>query len=204
MSRVPGRPLLAPRNLSAYLQQLAMALAGLHALPTHGFGFLLDQRVYTQRALSPDRAPSGDRLQEAVWAAAQRLWPDIAREDRPSTLLHGDYWPGNVLWQRGRLTGVIDWEQPRLGDPTKDVATCRGDLSILFGLEAANDFTRAYLAAGGARLNHVRFWELLVSTWAVRDIEEWAVVYPLLGRPELTPALARQRIRRFAEAALDG
>jgi hypothetical protein len=26
---------------------------------------------------------------------------------------------------------VVDWEQPRLGDPAKDVATCRGDLTIV-------------------------------------------------------------------------
>ena len=40
------------------------------------------------------------------------------------------------------------------------------------------------------------------TTWAVREIADWATVYPVLGRPELTPEMARQRIRGFAEAAL--
>jgi hypothetical protein len=36
----------------------------------------------------------------------------------------------------------------------------------------------------------------------VAEIEDWATVYPLLGRPELTPDMARRRIRAFAEATL--
>ena len=68
-----------------------------------------------------------------MWAAAQRGWRRVSQLPERRALVHGDYWPGNLLWRRGRLIGVIDWEQPRLGDPTKDVATCRGDLNILFG-----------------------------------------------------------------------
>ena len=30
--------------------------------------------------------------------------------DERIALLHGDYWPGNVLWKNGALVGVIDWE----------------------------------------------------------------------------------------------
>jgi aminoglycoside phosphotransferase (APT) family kinase protein len=135
-----------------------------------------------------------------VWAAAHRLWPSVQGERR--RLVHGDFWPGNVLWRRGRLVGIVDWEQSRVGDPTKDVATARGDLSILFGLEAADAFVEAYVAAGGS-LRHLEFWDLLICTWAVREIAEWASVYPLLGRPDVSPALAEQRIRSFAARALD-
>ena len=90
-----------------------------------------------------------------------------------------------------------------MGDPAKDVATCRGDLSILFGLEAADDFVECYESATGAGVENLGFWNLLISTWAVREIEQWATVYPLLGRPELTPAMADERIRAFARLALE-
>src|SRR5262249_25703765 len=115
----------------------------------------------------------------------------------------GDYWPGNLLWRRGRLVGVVDWEQPRLGEPTKDVATCRGDLAVLFGLEAADAFVRYYLAAGGQPVRQVRFLDLLISSWAVAEMNEWAVAYRVLGRPDLTSAVASERARAFARAALD-
>jgi hypothetical protein len=49
---------------------------------------------------------------------------------------------------------------------------------------------------------NLRFWDLLISTWAVRDILEWAVVYPLLKRPDVTSEVASERIRAFARAAL--
>jgi len=202
MERVVGRPLLAPDDLGDYLDQTARTLARLHALPIADVAFLPELRVDIERALSEYRGRQADDLQAAIYAAACREWASIAAKTFPMALVHGDYWPGNILWRRNRLIGVIDWEQPRIGDPVKDVATCRGDISILFGMAAADEFLRRYIAAGGASVETLPFYELLISTWAVREIEQWAVVYPLLGRPDLTPAAARERIRTFAQAAL--
>jgi len=202
MSRLPGKPLLAPRKRSEYLQQIAATLARLHALPVEPFAFLNDQRVNVERTLAAFPGDKNDPLQATVWSEARAAWPDVARAKRYHTLVHGDYWPGNLLWVRGRLTGVVDWEQPRLGDPAKDLATCRGDLSVLFGLDAADEFVERYLEAGGLAFENRRFWNLLISIYAVKEINHWASVYPLLGRADITPALARERIRAFAEAAL--
>jgi aminoglycoside phosphotransferase (APT) family kinase protein len=202
MSRLPGRPLLAPRNLVDYVGQMARTLADLHRLPIASLDFLPDQRDLTRRALAT-RPTVDDPLQHAVFDAAVAAFPRVLESSVPRALLHGDYWPGNVLWSRQRLVGVIDWEQPRLGDPAKDVATCRGDLTILFGPPAADEFVRHYETASGTRVRNRRFWDLLISTWAVREIDEWASVYPVLGRPELTSDMARVRIRAFAEAALE-
>ena len=36
--------------------------------------------------------------------------------------MHGDYWPGNLLLHRGRVSGVVDWEAGALaGEPLRDV-----------------------------------------------------------------------------------
>jgi aminoglycoside phosphotransferase len=41
----------------------------------------------------------------------------------PRTVVHGDYWPGNLLVDRGTITGVIDWERAELaGSPVRDLA----------------------------------------------------------------------------------
>ena len=41
----------------------------------------------------------------------------------PGTVVHGDFWPGNLLVDGGRVCGVIDWESGRLaGPPTRDLA----------------------------------------------------------------------------------
>lgn len=47
---------------------------------------------------------------------------------RQDALLHLDYHPRNVLFQQGRITGVIDWENVRAGDPRADVARTRAIL----------------------------------------------------------------------------
>jgi aminoglycoside phosphotransferase len=41
----------------------------------------------------------------------------------PQVVMHGDFWPGNLLLAAGRVRGVVDWECARLdGPPTRDLA----------------------------------------------------------------------------------
>jgi len=205
MTRLPGRPLLAPRDLTSYVQQMAHTLAELHKLPTHKFGFLPDQADMVERGLKT-RPALDDPLLGEVWAAAVTVWPRVKAASERSVLVHGDYWPGNLLWVRGRLVGVVDWEQPRLGDPIKDVATCRGDLWVLFGQAVADAFLAHYEDEVGdvIHVHDLRFWELFVSIEAVREMPEWAGGYRALGRPDLTAERATALIRAFARAALEG
>lgn len=60
--------------------------------------------------------PAGDRA--ALEAIRARL-----RHERVSlTAVHGDLWLGNVLVERGQVTGVVDWEQGALrGQPARDL-----------------------------------------------------------------------------------
>jgi aminoglycoside phosphotransferase (APT) family kinase protein len=41
----------------------------------------------------------------------------------PQSVVHGDFWPGNLLVGSGQVLGVIDWESARLtGTPVRDLA----------------------------------------------------------------------------------
>lgn len=41
----------------------------------------------------------------------------------PQSVVHGDFWAGNLLAERGRVLGVIDWEHARMtGSPVRDLA----------------------------------------------------------------------------------
>ena len=51
--------------------------------------------------------------------------PGHYRSTMHLVLLHGDFWPGNLLWKDGRLVAVIDWEDAALGDPLADLANSR-------------------------------------------------------------------------------
>ncbi len=39
----------------------------------------------------------------------------------PLSLIHGDFNPANFLYERGRVTALIDWENSRVGDPREDL-----------------------------------------------------------------------------------
>src|SRR5687767_2566978 len=70
----------------------------------------------------------------------------LARLQNHSVVLHGDYWPGNVMWRQRSLVAVIDWEDACLGDPLADLATARVELLCRYGAEAMERFTTRYLA----------------------------------------------------------
>lgn len=205
ISRVPGRGLLAPRDADGWVRQLAEALGRIHATPVGEaeFELLLDQRAKLADLLERDGPPPSLAdlpLGPEVWSTMRRWWPQI---DVPSpSLIHGDYWPGNTLWRYGRLTGVVDWEQARRGDPAQDVACCRLDLTFLAGPEAAEAFLLAYEAATGRTVHDLFFWDLYIATDAMGEVEHWVSGYHDLGRTDIKVEVARTRLGRFATAAL--
>ena len=132
---LPGRPLLAPRDPIAWGRQLARALAAIHlnALTGIDVGFLpcLEAWLNTMLASESSRRRVAEHPDgESVWSALQRCrpYPPVVS----STLVHGDYWVGNTLWQGGRLTGVVDWSDAFLGDPAADVGYCRTGLASIW------------------------------------------------------------------------
>ena len=204
-SCVPGRGLLTPRDQTAWITGLAEALGRVHAAPLSQdeLAILVDQRDGLVRLLERDAPPPGLAEQprgSEVWQAMRRLWPTL--QPAAPTIVHGDYWPGNTLWHRGRLSGVIDWEQVRRGDPAQDVACCRQDLAVLIGPEAAETFLQAYQAFTGRTIQHPVFWDLYMVTWSIGQLESWVKGYHDLGRTDLSFAEARARLERYVSDAL--
>lgn len=90
------------------------------------------------------------------WATDRDAWHEafrIARLPPPATtraLLHRDYNPWNVLWQRGEISGVIDWAHTCVGPPEVDVAHMRTNLVVIGGKALADVFLRAWRDVTGA------------------------------------------------------
>ncbi|HEX8968541.1 MAG TPA: aminoglycoside phosphotransferase family protein [Chloroflexota bacterium] len=201
ITRLPGRPVVRTESLDNYLQQMASTLVELHNLPIDAFHFLPEQTALLSNALG-QRPPVDEAPEPGLREVVLREWPEVSASPSRRTLVHGDYWPGNLLWQRGRLVGVVDWEDACLGDPVRDVAICRGDLTLLFGLDAADAFLRHYEAAAGRSLSTMPFWDRLTCTLALPELDRWLPGWQALGRPDLTLATARERFRSLAHAAL--
>src|SRR5260370_25261061 len=123
---IEGKPEFAPSNLPDLIFQLATQLSRIHHVDCSKLdvSFLPQQaNIYAHKLRarpakvdeSLDEGPIRDAL-EAVWPFPQ--W-------NTSFLLHGAFWPGNILWRDGQLVAVIDWEDAALGDPRADVAHSR-------------------------------------------------------------------------------
>ena len=112
-------------------------------------------------------------------------------------VLHGDCWPGNLLWRDGRLAGVIDWEEAAFGDALADLAILRLEIVWHFGTAAMDMLTDEYLAlrpaVGTATLP---VWDLRA---ALRACE-----FPLETLPLTAGEIASMRAahREFAVTAM--
>ena len=63
-------------------------------------------------------------LEPAERARAETLFAHVERLEFVPGLVHGDLGPEHVLCRRGRVVGVIDWSDVRVGDPAIDLAWC--------------------------------------------------------------------------------
>ena len=68
-----------------------------------------------------------------------------------SAFLHMDYWPGNILWHKGQISALVDWDAASYGDPALDVAYFRMNMYIRGIKEAADMFLDQYEAESGTR-----------------------------------------------------
>lgn len=196
LSCLPGRA-VAPAGDAAWARQLAVALASVHDLAAdrEPEAWLLDWQQ--------DSPPGGYRqhpLAEQIFAA---LAPGrAALASSPRALAHNDFHPGNTLWQRSHLTGVVDWAQAAQGWPLYDLAYCRLDVHLQLGPQAARRVTLAYQAETGVAIDHLPAWDAVAALRALPDVEPWLTCYHDLGQPGLNLPLVAARHQAFVTAAL--
>lgn len=114
MSLLPGKPRWESNRRDDWLDQLVDALIVFHAIEIPEAVNLPAIRRYDQRSYTPPR-----------WAQRSQVWEtaiEVFHEPIPDVdvgFVHRDFHPGNTLWSRNDLTGVVDWQ-----------AACRGPASI--------------------------------------------------------------------------
>jgi aminoglycoside phosphotransferase (APT) family kinase protein len=161
---IEGQPEFAPANLSALLLQFAMHLSRVHqvdgAKPEVSFLPKQTQRYTDKLKACPAQADESEDVGR-IRAALEAVWPLPQRN--PSVLLHGDFWPGNLLWRDGQLVGIIDWEDAAVGDPLADVANSRLEILWAFGIDAMQEFTQQYQALTTIDWTNLPYWELCAA-----------------------------------------
>jgi aminoglycoside phosphotransferase (APT) family kinase protein len=113
--------------------------------------------------------PSGADFWSDMRGLSSRLVPDV-----PS-LLHIDYWSGNILWDKNEISAVLDWEEAAYGDPAVDVAYARMNIVLMGATEVADEFLQVYESELGRRVMNLGFWELAASVRPMTDPVDWNV-----------------------------
>jgi len=193
MTRLPGRVELAPKRIEPWLRQMAEALPPIHELAVAGV-----------RRYRPYTDPRD--VDVPSWSKEPRAWQrvlDLARTQQPKTarrFIHRDYHPGNILWSRGRLTGVVDWISACAGPPQEDVAHCRINLVRLHGVSIADRFLVEYASASGtSAAEYDPYWDAmaLADTGFGGHPGSGTVA---LGPRGLTVASIRRRLDAYARS----
>lgn len=198
MSRVPGDVDLEPADLADWTRQLAQALAAIHRSDPGSTALDTLRRPYRV-----ERWQLWDVSVNARIAAASAAIARLQRE-RPGqreVFCHADFHPGNVLFEAGTLSGVIDWSAARLAPPALDVAHCRADLAIFPGGEAPALFLAAYRDASSQPLEGLALWEVFEGMHALKWSPTWVDAFAEEG-VTVTAEGMRASIESFLDGAL--
>ena len=106
----------------------------------------------------PDRlqVPVGAQ-KPAVWKAAFGAMAAPPPKDT-AVFLHGDFLPVNMMWSRGRITGLTDWNSIHRGSRAIDIGHCRRYLAALYSPEWSEQLRSLYESIAGATLDP--WWDL--------------------------------------------
>jgi len=203
---IEGKPEFAPVDVADYTFQLATHLAKIHRvdgvqpvlafLPQQGKDFV-DNVGILSTTIDQSLA------EEPIRAILKSRWP--ATHWNAPALLHGDFWPGNVLWQGEQLVAVIDWEDAKVGEPLVDFAISRLDILCLFGIDAMHSFTHHYQSMLTIDSTNLPYWDLWAALRLVRladaNFAEWAAFFPPFGRADITEQTLHDHYRFFITQA---
>jgi aminoglycoside phosphotransferase (APT) family kinase protein len=193
--------------------QLAQIAARIHAIPVDG--------PELAGLAGPPAGKTGalaelERVAQGVASLAAEPHPvlDLAERwlrarlpaDARTTLVHGDFRVGNVLFDENGARAMLDWELAKLGDPVEDLGwLCTrawrfgSDALPAGGIGTREDLLAAYREAGGGEVDpeHLRFWEAMGSYKVALVFIQQSWVY-LSGK---VPSLELASLgRRTAEA----
>ena len=172
---IEGATDFAPADLSDTLQQMARQLVRIHRmdganadlvfLPRHTCGF-------DKRPTVLDDSLSEGRIRDALELAWPLKHADLANAP---VLLHGDFWPGNILWHGSQLVAVVNWEDAMVGDPLADVANSRLEILWAFGRDAMHRFTDLMRSMTAIDFADLAYWDLCAALRPAGKLGSWGL-----------------------------
>ena len=186
-----GSTAISAPDAEARIDAMAWQLAAIHCAPTHILPALperLDPQGELLTFLPNTTEWSGLRLR------LKQLGPQPYRGR--ASLLHGDYWPANIVWRDERIAAVIDWEDAAIGDPLSDVACAQLELRYVFGPWGARRFAQAYAQHNEVDPVRLAWWQAYVAAAGAKSMGDWGLD---ADRIATMRAIAKETIREAAD-----
>ena len=200
---IEGKQIANPEDLKTWTFHITQALLRVHDInPTseerrHIYNGL-DMGLYFLKGDWPD-SKAEHPLACPIFKAVLELQANL-RHVRPS-ILHMDYWPGNILWNGGRISGLVDWDAASYGDPALDVAYFRMNMYLRGVKEAADMFLDFYEAESGP-VENLGFWELACAARPLPNPSIWIPASREMGDTGATDDRAQTDFHEFVASAM--
>jgi aminoglycoside phosphotransferase (APT) family kinase protein len=196
MTRLPGHVHLDPAEPRSWMTRIAEIAVLLHSLdlPAKIFRPWRDSWIAPRDAF---RMPAGARKPE-VWKAAFAVMAAAPPEDA-AVFLHCDFLPVNLLWSRGRITGLTDWNSVHRGSRAIDVGHCRRYLAALYSPGWAERFRSLYESIAGMSVDP--WWDLFALLHYDDSGPKW-IRGQVAGRRPVDVSGMTSRVEAAVEAAL--
>lgn len=202
-SFVEGKQFIGHDNLTAWARTLATTLVNIHDVSCDlSASYWMDGNTEVLWFIHSDKpiermTPHEDG--ETVWRIVREHVAHLT--PAASVFSHIDFWSGNILWNKGQISAVLDWEEAARCESSYDLAYARTELFLLGLDEAAKVLLETYETETGKRVENLAFWELAASVRSMPDpargIPEWAA----FSERDLSDAAVRQRLRDFISTA---
>ena len=196
VTRVAGRVVLSPSDQDQWLRGLAQAAAQIHRVDAAGFPW--KYRRYNE----------SDNLTVPAWSQQQQAWKkaiDVVTGPTPAyreCFVHRDYHPSNVLWENGRVSGVVDWVNGCRGPAGIDVAWCRHNLANLHGVQVADDFLEGYIEVAGPEFRYDPYWDLMSVVEMLPGPPSMYEGWRVAGHPPISKAVMRDRVDAYVASVV--
>lgn len=189
MEMVAGTTDVEVGHVACAIDQMADFLVCLHSLNID-----MADGVRLPHREDPVAGALEDIPNTSKWAPLRAVIVEWEISPIKDSLLHGDFWPGNVLWHKGKLSAVIDWEDAAIGTAVSDIACTRVELMVMYGEPTMEQFTERYLGRSGLEVADLLLWEVYAGFAALTRMSDWGLA------PDVE-AVRRERTDLFVHRA---
>lgn len=200
---IEGEQVTHPEDVRSWSVDIARMLLRVHDIrpSSEERSHIYDGRwmgLYFLRDSWPETM-AGHPLTIPIFEAVLELRAGLRRV-RPA-FLHMDYWPGNILWHRGQISGLVDWDASSYGDPALDVGYFRMNM-YLRGIKEAADIFLDYYESESGPVENLGFWELACAARPLPAPARWLLEFYETGDVSTIVKRAEADFDEFVASAI--